>query len=72
MTSFLEALLERARRAHRRLVLSEGDDPRVRDAARAIAESRMAAVTVLGGASTAAWARLEAPGIAVRSPIRKL
>jgi phosphate acetyltransferase len=68
LTSFLEALLERARRAHRRLVLSEGDDPRVRDAARSIAESRLASVTVLGGASTAAWARLEAPGVSVRTP----
>jgi phosphate acetyltransferase len=68
LTSFLEALLERARRAHRRLVLSEGDDERVRDAARSIAASGMASVTVLGGEATKQWAGLEAPGVSVRTP----
>ena len=68
MSSFLEALLERARRAHRRLVLSEGDDERVREAARSLAASRLAAVTVLGGPDTAAWAMREAPLVSVRTP----
>jgi len=68
LTSFLEALLERARRAHRRLVLSEGDDQRVREAARTIAASHLADVTVLGGESTVSWAGQEAPGVAVRTP----
>jgi len=68
VSSFLEALLERARRAHRRLVLSEGDDERVREAARSLAASRLAAVTVLGGPDTAAWAMREAPLVSVRTP----
>ena len=68
MSSFLEALLERARRAHRRLVLSEGDDERVRDAARSLAESRLADVTLLGGDATATWAAREAPFVSVRTP----
>lgn len=68
MTSFLDALLERARRTHRRLVLSEGDDERVREAARALAASRLAEVTLLGGESTAGWAGREAPGVSVRTP----
>ncbi len=68
MTSFLEALLERARRARRRLVLSEGDDPRVREAARSLAASGLAAVTLLGGEFTAGWAAREAPGVTVRTP----
>ena len=68
MSTFLEALLERARRAHRRLVLSEGEDERVREAARSIAASRLAAVTVLGGPDTAAWAMREAPLVSVRTP----
>ena len=68
MSSFLEALLERARRAHRRLVLSEGDDERVREAARSLAASRLAAVTVLGGPDTAAWAMREAALVSVRTP----
>ena len=68
MSSFLEALLERARRAHRRLVLSEGDDERVREAARSLAASRLAEITVLGGDDAAAWAAGEAPLVSVRTP----
>jgi len=68
LSSFLEALLERARRARRRLVLSEGDDERVREAARSLAGSRLAAVTLLGGEATAAWAAREAPLVSVRDP----
>jgi len=68
LSSFLESLLERARRAHRRLVLSEGDDERVREAAATVATSRLAAVTLLGGDAAAAWAAREAPLVAVRNP----
>jgi len=68
LSSFLETLLERARRAGRRLVLSEGDDERVREAAGAAAASRLAAVTVLGGDEAAAWAAREAPLVSVRNP----
>ena len=68
MSGFLETLLERARRARGRLLLSEGDDERVREAARALAESRLAAVTVVGGDATASWAAREAPLVSVRVP----
>jgi len=68
VSSFLEALLERARRAHRRLVLSEGDDERVREAARSLAASHLAEITVLGGADAAGWAAREAPLVRVRAP----
>jgi phosphate acetyltransferase len=68
VSTFLEALLERARRARRRLVLSEGDDERVREAARSLAASHLAAVTLLGGEAAAGWAAREAPSVAVRNP----
>jgi len=68
VTSFVESLLDRARRARRRLVLSEGDDERVREAALSLASGRVAEVTVLGGAATAAWAAAQAPGVSVRTP----
>jgi len=68
LTSFLETLKERALRAHRRLVLSEGDDERVRDAARAMAAAGLAEVTLLGGEASASWAFRHAPGVSVRTP----
>jgi phosphate acetyltransferase len=68
VSAFLEVLLERARGAHRRLVLSEGDDERVREAARSLAASRLAAVTLVGGEAAAAWAAREAPTVVVRTP----
>ncbi len=68
MSGFLEALLDRARRARRRVVLSEGDDERVREAAKAVAAARMAEVTLLGTPATAAWAAAEAPFVSVRIP----
>jgi len=68
LSGFLEALLERARRARRRLVLSEGDDERVREAAKAVAGARMAEVTLLGTDATASWAAAEAPFVSVRIP----
>ena len=68
MSGFVEGLLERARRARGRLVLPEGDDERVREAARAAAAGRLAEVTLLGTADTAAWAAAEAPLVSVRIP----
>lgn len=68
MNGFAESLLNRARRAKRRLVLSEGDDARVREAALALAAARVAEVTVLGSDATASWAMAEAPGVSVRIP----
>jgi phosphate acetyltransferase len=68
LSSFLEALLERARRTHGRVLLSEGDDERVREAARSLAGSRLAEVVVLGTEATSAWAVREAPGVSVRIP----
>ncbi len=68
MSGFVETLLERARRARRRVVLSEGDDERVREAAQAVAAGHLAEVTVLGTAATAAWAAAEAPFVSVRTP----
>ncbi|MFI5279855.1 MAG: phosphate acyltransferase [Gemmatimonadales bacterium] len=60
-------LLARAARARRRVVLSEGDDPRVREAARTLAAGT-ADVTLLGGESTRQWAKSAAPGVRVRDP----
>ena len=68
MSGFAESLLDRARRSHGRVVLSEGDDERVREAALALAVGRVAAVTLLGTDATAAWAMAHAPGVSVRIP----
>ena len=69
MSGFAESLLDRARRSRGRLVLSEGDDERVREAALALAMGRVASVTLLGTDATAAWAMANAPGVSVRIPI---
>jgi phosphate acetyltransferase len=45
---FLDRVRQRAREANRRIVLPEGNDPRVREAARRIAEERLGRVEVLG------------------------
>jgi phosphate acetyltransferase len=66
--AFTDALLERARAAARHVVLAEGDDPRVRDAALRLVGERVASVTLLGTDATASWAVREAPGVAVRIP----
>jgi phosphate acetyltransferase len=66
--AFTDALLRRARAAARRVVLAEGDDPRVREAALRLVAERVAAVTLLGGDATASWAVREAPGVSVRIP----
>ncbi len=68
MNGFAESLLDRARRAHRRVILSEGDDERVRDAAASLAMGRVADVTLLGTDATATWAMRNAPGVSVRIP----
>jgi phosphate acetyltransferase len=64
---FGEDLLARAARARRRVVLSEGDDPRVREAARVLAAGT-ADVTLLGGESTRRWAQGAAHSVRVRDP----
>ena len=66
--AFADRVLARARGLGRRLVLSEGDDERVREAARTLATGGIAAVTLLGGEDTRAWAAREAPAIHVRTP----
>jgi phosphate acetyltransferase len=68
VNGFAESLLDRARHSRGRVVLSEGDDERVRDAARALAMGRVAEVTLLGTDATAAWAMANAPGVSVRIP----
>ncbi len=68
MSGFVESLLDRARRLRGRLVLSEGDDERVREAAQSLVEGRVAQVTILGGDEAAAWAVRHAPGVSVRAP----
>ena len=67
MASFTEELLARAARARAHLVLSEGDDPRVREAAAALAAGT-AGVTLLGGEATRRWAEQSAPALRVRDP----
>jgi phosphate acetyltransferase len=64
---FGDDLLARAARARRRVVLSEGGDPRVREAARILAAGT-ADVTLLGDESTRQWAKAAAPGVRVRDP----
>lgn len=66
--TFTEDLLRRAAALKKRLVLSEGDDPRVREAAQRLTADRVAEVTLLGSEATAAWAAGEAPGVSVRIP----
>ena len=66
--AFLAGLRARAARARRHVVLSEGDDPRVREAARDLAADGLAEVTLLGGTAAATWAHTQAPGVVVRDP----
>ena len=66
--AFVDGLRRRAAAAGRHVVLSEGDDARVREAARAIMGLGMARVTLLGGRDTATWAHAQAPGVLVREP----
>jgi phosphate acetyltransferase len=62
---FGQDVLARAARLKRHVVLSEGDEPRVRAAARVLANG-IADVTILGGEEARSWARGEAPAVRVR------
>lgn len=66
--AFAEELLRRARALQRRIVLSEGDDDRVRGAARALVQGGIAEVSLIGSEDTAAWTAREALAIRVRVP----
>ncbi len=68
--AFLQDTLRRARQRRGRLVLSEGDDPRVRNAAQVLAADAVAEVALVGGEDTARWADAAAPGVRVRVPSR--
>lgn len=68
MPRFTDELLARAAALRRRVVLSEGADPRVRAAALRLTERGIAEVTLLGDGESAAWAAGEAPGVSVRTP----
>lgn len=68
MPQFTDELLARAAALRRRVVLSEGADPRVRAAAVRLTERGIAEVTLLGDGASAAWAAGEAPGVSVRTP----
>lgn len=68
--AFTDGLLRRAGALRRRVALSEGDDPRVREAAWRLAADGVADVTLVGGDATAGWAMREAPGVSVRIPER--
>jgi phosphate acetyltransferase len=68
VADFEGELLRRAAALGRRLVLSEGGDPRVREAALRLVAGRIAEVTLLGDAATATWAAGQAPGVLVRTP----
>ena len=68
MPQFTDKLLARAAALRRRVVLSEGADPRVRAAAVRLTERGIAEVTLLGDGASAAWAAGEAPGGSVRTP----
>ena len=65
--TFLEDVKRRAAALARHVVLSEGEDPRVRAAAQILADG-VARVTLLGGDDTRAWAARDAPGVCVRDP----
>jgi phosphate acetyltransferase len=51
--TFLDRVYDRARRAKARIVLPEGDDPRVQEAARTLEREGLGVVEVLGGAHPA-------------------
>lgn len=65
--AFARALRARAAARGGRIVLSEGGDPRVRQAAAELADG-VATVTLLGGRAAADWARTDAPAVRVRDP----
>ncbi|MEP1536227.1 MAG: phosphate acetyltransferase [Paracoccaceae bacterium] len=63
MTSPLTDLRDRARAARHRIVLPEGDDPRVQEAARRATQEGLARVTLLGDPT-----RINIDGVAVEDP----
>jgi phosphate acetyltransferase len=65
---FTDGLLRRAAALRARVVLAEGEDPRVREAALQLERNEVAEVTLLGGADTAVWAHRRASGVLVREP----
>lgn len=65
---FTDGLLRRAAALGGRVVLAEGEDPRVREAAVLLEREEVAEVTLLGGADTAVWAHRHAAGVLVREP----
>ena len=67
-SDFLDTIIRRATALNRRVVLSEGDDQRTRDAARTLAGQGIVQVTLLGDEGTMAWAREHAPAAKVRTP----
>ena len=66
---FVSDVRRRATALRRHVILSEGQDQRTRDAARALTADGIARVTMLGDADTAAWAREHAPQVVVRIPV---
>ena len=66
--AFLAATLRRAAAAGRHVVFSEGDDLRVREAARDFVTRGLGRATLLGGVETTAWAAREARAALVRDP----
>ncbi len=66
--AFLAATLARAAAAGRHVIFSEGDDPRVREAARAWVARGLGRATLLCRPEDARRAAAEAPGATVRDP----
>ncbi len=66
--AFTDGLLRRAAALDAHVVLSEGTDERIRSAAVRLTREKVARVTLLGGAETAAWAADQSPAITVRDP----
>ncbi|HWO87842.1 MAG TPA: phosphate acyltransferase [Gemmatimonadales bacterium] len=66
--AFVESVRARARAAGRHVVLSEGDEPRVREAALRLSAESLARVTLLGGEDTRRWVEERSLAIAVRDP----
>lgn len=74
MASFLATMIERAKSDKRTIVLPEGNDPRVLEAARAIVDQEIARIVVIGNADDMAARGYDASGIRVidnlRDPLR--
>jgi phosphate acetyltransferase len=66
--AFLAATLARAAAAGRHVVFSEGDDPRVREAARSFVARGLGRATLVCGPDGGRRAAAEVPGVTVRDP----